>query len=102
MDTNILNKHLQDRSLSDITKMINEITDILDKYDKEYNIMHENFYLLQIDTVKNSKQVVAYENRLCKINNIRDMLRNLLKDRYFDRILKARTENLLKKVELLD
>ena len=102
MNTNTLNKHLEDKSREDITKMIDEITGILDKYDEEYSIRHQSFYLLQIDKFKGSKQIIAYEDRLCKINNIRDMLRNLLKDRYFDRILKTRTDNLLKKVELLD
>jgi hypothetical protein len=102
MNTNTLNEHLENKSRGDITKMVNEILYILDKYDEEYDIRHQNFYLLQIDKFKNSKQIIAYEDRLCKINNIRDMLRNLLNDRYFDRILKTRTENLLKKVELLD
>ena len=102
MNTNTLNEHLENKSRGDITKMVNEILYILDKYDEEYNIRHQNFYLLQIEKFKGSKQIIAYEDRLCKINNIRDMLRNLLKDRYFDRILKTRTENLLKKVELLD
>ena len=102
MNTNTLNKHLENKSTEDITKMVNEILDIFDKYDEEYSIRHQNFYLLQIDKVRNNKQIIAYEDKLCKINNIRDMLRNLLKDRYFDRILKTRTENLLKKVELLD
>ena len=54
MDTNILNKHLQDRSLSDITKMINEITDILDKYDKEYNIIQKDWKKQKSFIIKNS------------------------------------------------
>ena len=102
MNTNTLNKHLEDKSLSDITNIIKEIVGILDKYDEEYNIRHQDFYLLKIEKFKGSKHIVAYEDKLCKINNLQDMLRHLLKDRYFDRILKTRTENLLKKVELLD
>lgn len=103
MNTNTLNKHLENKSTEDITKMVNEILDIFDKYDEEYDIRNEDFYLLQIDKYRSSENFeVVYKDKLFKINNIRDMLRNMFKERYFDRILKTRTENLLKKVELLD
>jgi len=98
MDTNILNKHLENKSLSDITKMVDEITGILEKYDKEYDIRLEDFYLLKVQ--KGDK--VLYEDVHLKDYGLRTILRNLLKDRYYNIILRKRTENLLKKVELLD
>ena len=103
MNTNTLNKHLENRSTKDITKMIKEITDIFDKYDEEYDIRHQNFYLLKINkNDRNCKEDIVYEDKLFKMSNIKDMLRSMFEERYFDRILKIRTENLLKKVELLD
>ena len=98
MDTNVLNKHLEDKSLSDITKIVDEITGILEKYDKEYNLKFEDFYLLKVQ--KGDK--VLYEDVHLKDYGLRTILRNLLKDRYYNIILRKRTENLLKKVELLD
>ena len=98
MDTNILNKHLEDKSLSDITKIVDEIIGILEKYDKEYDIRLEDFYLLKVE--KGDK--VLYEDIHLKDYGLRNILRNLLKDRYYNIILRKRTQNLLKKVELLD
>jgi len=98
MNTNQLNKHLEDKSLSDITKMVDEITGILNKYDKEYDIRLEDFYLLKVQKGDN----VLYQNEHLKDYGLRQILRNLLKNRYYDVILKKRTQNLLKKVELLD
>ena len=49
MNTNTLNKHLEDKSLKDITKMTDEIISILEKYDKEYDIRLEDFYLLKVE-----------------------------------------------------
>ena len=103
MNTNTLNKHLENKSTKDITKMVTEILDIIDRYDKEYNLEHENFYLMQINKNDiNCKENIVYEDKLFKMSNIRNMLRTMFKDRYFDRILKRRTEDLLSKVELLD
>tara|TARA_R100000664_G_C2757154_1_gene145236 strand:+ start:65 stop:361 length:297 start_codon:yes stop_codon:yes gene_type:complete len=98
MNTNQLNKHLEDKSLSDITKMVDKITGILNKYDKEYDIRLEDFYLLKVQKGDN----VLYQNEHLKDYGLRQILRNLLKNRYYDVILKKRTQNLLKKVELLD
>ena len=98
MDTNILNKHLEDKSLNDITKMVDEITGILEKYDKEYDIRLEDFYLLKVE----KGDEVLYEDIHLKDYGLRRILSNLLKDRYYNIILKKRTQNLLKKVELLD
>ena len=98
MDTNILNKHLEDKSLSDITKMVDEITGILEKYDKEYDIRFDDFYLLKVQ----KSDEVLYEDKHLKDYGLRTILRNLLKDRYYNIILTKRTQNLLKKVELLD
>jgi len=103
MNTNTLNKHLENKSTQEVTKMITEILDIIDKYDKEYNLEHESFYLLQINKKERySKEKIVYQDKLFKIRDIRDMLRNMFKDRYFNRILKRRTQDLLNKVELLD
>jgi len=103
MDTNTLNKHLENKSKKDITEMVNEILDIFEKYNKKYSLEHESFYLLKINkNDRNCKEEIVYEDKLFNMRNIRDMLRTMLKDRYFNRILKRRTEDLLSKVELLD
>tara|TARA_R100001015_G_C4614168_1_gene169975 strand:+ start:43 stop:354 length:312 start_codon:yes stop_codon:yes gene_type:complete len=103
MNTNTLNKHLENKSKQDITEMVNEILDIIDRNDKKYNLEHESFYLLRINkNDRNCKEKIVYEDKLFKVSNMRDMLRNMFKDRYFSRILKRRTEDLLTKVELLD
>ena len=103
MDTNTLNRHLENKAKQDITKMVIEILDIIERNDKKYNLEHESFYLLQINKKERySKEEIVYEDKLCKISNIRDMLRTMFKDRYFNRIVKRRTEDLLNKVELLD
>ena len=103
MNTNTLNKHLENKSKEDISKMVKEITDIFDKYNKKYSLEHDSFYHLKINKKdRNSKEKIVYEDKLFKMSNIRDMLRNMFKDRYFSRILKRRTEDLLSKVELLD
>ena len=98
MNTNVLNKHLEDKSISDITKMVDEIIGILGEYDKEYDIRLEDFYLLKVQKGDN----VLYQDEHLKDYGLRQILRNLLKNRYYDVILKKRTQNLLKKVELLD
>lgn len=98
MNTNVLNKHLEDKSLSDITKMVDEIIGILGEHDKEYDIRLEDFYLLKVQKGDN----VLYQDEHLKDYGLRQILRNLLKNRYYDVILKKRTQNLLKKVELLD
>ena len=103
MNTNTLNTHLENKSTKDVTKMVTEILDIIDGYDKKYNLEHESFYLLKINkNDRNCKEKIVYEDKLFKMRNIRDMLRTMFKDRYFNVILKRRTEDLLSKVELLD
>ena len=103
MNTNTLNRHLENKATKDVTEIVNEILDIFEKYNKKYNLEHESFYLLKINkNDRNCKEKIVYEDKLFKINNMRDMLRTMLKDRYFNRILKRRTEDLLNKVELLD
>tara|TARA_R100000781_G_scaffold101521_1_gene65040 strand:+ start:745 stop:1056 length:312 start_codon:yes stop_codon:yes gene_type:complete len=103
MNTNNLNRHLENKATKDVTEIVNEILDIFEKYNKKYNLEHESFYLLKINkNDRNCKEEIVYEDKLFKINNMRDMLRTMLKDRYFNRILKRRTEDLLNKVELLD
>lgn len=103
MNTNTLNKHLENKSTEDITKIVNEILDIIDRNDKKYNLEHESFYHLKINkNDRNCKEKIVYEDKLFKMNNIRDMLRNMFKERYFNIILKRRTEDLLNKIELLD
>ena len=98
MNTNVLNKHLEDKSLSDITKMVDEIIGILGEHDKEYDIRLEDFYLLKVE----KGDEVLYEDVHLKDYGLKTILRNLLKDRYYNIILRKRTQNLLKKVELLD
>lgn len=103
MNTNTLNKHLENKSTKDITKMVTEILDIIDRYDKEYNLEHENFYLMQINKNDiNCKENIVYEDKLFRTRDMRNMLRTMFKERYFNRILTRRTEDLLSKVELLD
>ena len=103
MNTNTLNKHLENKSTQDITKMVTEILDIIDRYDKEYNLEHENFYLMQINKNDiNCKENIVYEDKLFRMRDMRNMLRTMFKDRYFNRILKRKTEDLLNKIELLD
>lgn len=103
MNTNTLNRHLENKSTQDITEMVNEILDIIDRNDKKYNLEHEDFYHLKINkNDRNCIEEIVYEDKLFKMNNIRDMLRSMFKERYFNRILKRRTEDLLNKVELLD
>ena len=104
MNINKLNQHLEDKSRQDITEMVNEILDIIERNDKKYNLQHESFYHLKINKNdrRSMKEKIVYEDKLCRINNIRDIFRSMFKDRYFDRILKRRTEDLLSKVELLD
>ena len=98
MDTNILNKHLEDKSRSDITKMVDEITDILNKYDEKYDVRFDDFYLVQIKHGDN----ILYTNKQIQKLKLTTMFRDLLYNRYYDIILRDRTQNLLKKVELLD
>ena len=103
MNTNTLNKHLENKSTKDIAKMVTEILDIIDRYDKEYNLEHENFYLMQINKNDiNCKENIVYEDKLFRTRDMRNMLRTMFKERYFNRILTRRTEDLLSKVELLD
>jgi len=104
MNTNQLNKHLENKSIKDVTKMVTEMLDIIDKYDKEYNLEHESFFLLKIANKNDrySKEEIVYEDKLFKMSDIRNMLRTMFKDRYFNRILKRKTEDLLNKIELLD
>ena len=103
MNTNTLNRHLENKTTKDITEMVKEVMDIFEKYNEKFNTQHESFYLLQINkNNENCKEEIVYEDKLFKINNIRDMLRTMLRDRYFKIILKRRTEDLLNKIELLD
>ena len=102
MNTNTLNRHLENKSTKDITEMVNEIMGIFEKYDEKYSMKHESFHLLQINKTIDGYKKMVFEDKLFKINDIYNMLRILLKDRYFNRILKRRTEDLLNKVELLD
>ena len=50
----------------------------------------------------NCKENIVYEDKLFRTRDMRNMLRTMFKERYFNRILTRRTEDLLSKVELLD
>ena len=102
MNTNTLNRHLENKTTQDVSEMVKEIMDIFEKYDKKYNLEHESFHLLQINKTIDGHKKIVFEDKLFKLNDIHNMLRVLFKDRYFNRILKRRTEDLLNKVELLD
>ena len=102
MDTNTLSKHLEKKSLEDISKMVKEIESIIDRYDQEYNISSCNdFFLIKISNIKSTKNEIIIDKSVGKLQ-FTQLLRNLLKDRYINRLLNKRTEDLLSKVELLD
>ena len=100
MDTNTLNKHLESKSLGDITRMVDEILGILGKYDEEYNISKHKDYLFKYE-YDTSKGEQVFERGISE-NGLGRIVRDLLKDRYFRSIMKQKTENLLSKIELLD
>ena len=106
MNTNNLNRHLENKAKKDVANMVTEIENILARYDKEYNIEFEDFFLIKI--IEENRGAFKYEkdktlfDKSIKRLQFTKLLRRLLKDRYYDRVLKKRTEDLLNKVELLD
>ena len=102
MNTNTLNKHLENRATKDITEMVKEITSIINKYDEKYYQTNNSWFKLQVSRIVDSKRQILFEDDIIKKNDIEHIIRYMFKDRYFKQILKARTEDLLNKVELLD
>lgn len=102
MNTNTLNKHLENKAKKDISNMVKEILDIINKYDEKHYKMNDSWFSLQVTRVVDSKRKIFYEDDIIKKNDIENMLRHMFYERYFQSILKTRTEDLLNKVELLD
>jgi|TARA_R100000084_G_scaffold107140_2_gene66543 hypothetical protein len=103
MNTNNLNRHLENKAKKDVANMVTEIEDILLRYDREYNIRFEDFFLIKIVEDKRSYETneILFDKSIKRLQFTK-LLRSLLKDRYYDKALKKRTEDLLNKVELLD
>ena len=102
MNTNTLNTHLENKAKKDISDMVKEILDIINKYDEKYYQEHNSFFLLKISRTIDGHKKIVFENDVIKRNDIHKMLMVMLKDRYYKQILKTRTEDLLNKIELLD
>ena len=102
MNTNTLNKHLENKAKKDIADMVKEILDIIDKYDEKHYKEHDVWFKLQVSRVVDYEREILFEDNLIKKNDMNEMFRHMFYERYFQSILKARTEDLLNKVELLD
>ena len=94
MNTNTLNKHLENRATKDITEMVKEITSIINKYDEKYYQTNNSWFKLQVSRIVDSKRQILFEDDIIKKNDIEHIIRYMFKDRYFKQILKARTEDL--------
>tara|TARA_R100000322_G_scaffold17745_2_gene10460 strand:- start:21919 stop:22230 length:312 start_codon:yes stop_codon:yes gene_type:complete len=103
MNTNNLNRHLENKAKKDVANMVTEIEDILLRYDREYGIRFEDFFLIKIVEDKRNYETneILFDKSIKRLQFTK-LLRSLLKDRYYDKVLKKRTEDLLNKVELLD
>jgi len=103
MNTNTLNTHLENKAKKDVANMVAEIEDILLRYDREYNIKFEDFFLIKIVEDKRNYETneILFDKSIKRLQFTK-LLRSLLKDRYYDKALKKRTEDLLNKIELLD
>ena len=102
MNTNNLNRHLENKAKKDVANMVTEIENILARYDKEYNIEFEDFFLIKIIEEKRYETNEILFDKSIKRLQFTKLLRSLLTDRYYNSILKKRTKDLLDKVELLD
>ena len=102
MNTNTLNEHLEKKAKKDTSDMVKEILDIINKYDEKHYKMNDSWFALQVSRVVDSKRKILFEDDIIKKNDIQHMFRHMFYERYFQSILKARTEDLLNKIELLD
>ena len=102
MNTDNVNKHLENKTKKDISNMVREIEELILRYDREYNIRFEDFFLIKIVEDKRNYETneILFDKSIKRLQFTK-LLRSLLKDRYYNSILKKRTKDLLDKVELL-